>query len=75
MAKTIFSGDVSSALQTVINKYEVCRAIFTRARDINSRAQQTGGQLHNAPATALTEYTDGRIIARVEEETEKETSN
>ena len=75
MAKTIFSGDVSSALQTVINKYEVCRAIFTRARDINSRAQQTGGQLHNAPATALTEYTDGRIIARVDEETEEETSN
>ena len=75
MAKTIFSGDVSSALQTVINKYEVCRAIFTRARDINSRAQQTGGQLHNAPATALTEYTDGRIVARVEEETEEETRN
>ena len=72
MAKTIFSGDVSAALQDIENKYEVCRAIFTRARDINSRAMQTGEALHNAPATALGEYTDGRIVTRLEEEVEEE---
>ena len=72
MEKTIFSGEVSAALQDIENKYEVCRAIFTRARDINSRAMQTGEALHNAPATALGEYTDGRIVTRVEEEVEEQ---
>ncbi len=72
MGKTIFSGEVSTALQDIDNKYEVCRAIFTRARDINSRAMQTGEALHNAPATALGEYTDGRIAPRVEEEVEEQ---
>ncbi len=72
MENTIFSGEVSAALQDIENKYEVCRAIFTRARDINSRAMQTGEALHNAPATALGEYTDGRIVTRVEEEVEEQ---
>ena len=68
MAKTIFSGDVSSALQDIENKYQVCRAIFTRARDINTRAMTTGDKLHNATATALTEWTDGRIVTHLDQE-------
>ncbi len=68
MAKSIFSREVAAGLQDLENRYEVCRAIFLRARNINSRLHEDG-ESPNPTAEALTDYTSGRIIESRPEET------
>ena len=67
MAKSIFSAEVAAGLQDLENRYEVCRAIFMRARNINTRLHEDGDS-PNPTAEALTDYTSGRIVTSRSEE-------
>ena len=61
MSKSIFSREVAAGLQDLENRYEVCRAIFLRARNINTQLHEDGDS-PNPTVEALTDFTSGRII-------------
>ena len=69
MAKSMFSREVARKLELEINAFEACRGLSLRARDINidrkgkeiEGVSPEGGQ-PNSSASAMLEFTDGRIV-------------
>ena len=61
MAESIFSREVSAGLQDLENRYEACRTIFHRARNLNSRFSGES-ETPNATALALFDFVSGRIV-------------
>ena len=69
MVKSMFSREVAMKLESELNAFEACRGLSHRARDINQ--DRNGKEMEgvvseegqpNSSASAMLEFTDGRII-------------
>ena len=69
MAKSMFSREVALKLESELNAFEACRGLSHRARDINH--DRKGNEIEgvvpdegqpNSSASAMLEFTDGRIV-------------
>ena len=69
MAKSRFSREVAMKLERELNAFEACRGLSHRARDINQ--DRKGNEIEgvvpdegqpNSSASAMLEFTDGRIV-------------
>ena len=69
MAKSMFSREVAMKLERELNAFEACRGLSHRARDINQ--DRKGNEIEgvvpdegqpNSSASAMLEFTDGRIV-------------
>ena len=75
MAATLFSREVSVQMEQVGNPFSICRALFNRARDLNSQPKSEDDTTFHATALAFADYAEGRIVqvdgGEEEEEEEK----
>lgn len=77
MAKSMFSREVARKLEREINSFETCRGLSQRARDINldRKGKEIDGiapddDQPNSSASAMLEFTEGRIVLGYLEEEE-----
>ena len=68
MAKSMFSREVALKLEAQINAFEACRGLSQRARDINIDRKGNDEEMTseegqpNSSASAMLEFTAGRIV-------------
>ena len=70
MQPTLFSREVSVEMEKVENPFSICRALFNRARDLNTDPKEEEDVGFHATAMAFADYAEGRIAQVDEEENE-----